>query len=97
MAEFGTWIPVKWRLMTEEEKKDLEDYYFLDETEYISDFPLPDVGDEILISKNNGKWIDLVEFSHDEYGVGDDCGNDWFDEVDAWMPLPKGYKKEEEK
>lgn len=94
MAEFGTWIPVKWRPITEEER---EECLYDEDIKFIAEFPIPDDGDEILISRNNGKWVDLVEFTYDEYGIGDYSGNDWVEEVDAWMPLPKGYKKEEEK
>lgn len=91
MAEFGKWIPVKWRKMTEEEKEE----YFDAETDMISDFALPEDGDEILISGNNGMWVSVVEFCNDiDYGIGDDYGHDWLTEVDAWMPLPEGYKKE---
>lgn len=91
MTKFGEWIPVKWREMTEEERE-----YYPEGTTCISDFKLPDDGDEILISRNNGKWIELVEFCNDcDYGIGDENGNDWLTDVDAWMPLPKGYVKDE--
>lgn len=87
------WVPIKSRPITEEERES----YALDEyITHIITCPLPDDGDEILISRNNGKWVDLVEFCNDEYGVGDGDGNDWLNEVDAWMPLPKGYVKEED-
>lgn len=90
MAKFGEWIEVKWRELDEEE----QEYY--DNTDIIAmaDFETPDDGDEILISRNNGKWVSVVTFCNDyEYGLGDEDGNDWLDEVDAWMPLPKGFVK----
>lgn len=88
MAKFGKWVEVKWRELTEKEKESYPEY------DKWADFELPDDGDEILISRNNGKWIDLVSFNMDD-GVGDDEGNDWLYEVDAWMPLPKGFVKEQ--
>ena len=87
------WIPVKFRTITDEERE--ENGYGIDVT-HIADCELPDDGDEILISRFNGKWIELVVFCNDYYGVGDENGNDWLYEVDAWMPLPKGYVKEVE-
>lgn len=89
MAKFGEWIEVKWRDLTDEEKESYPEYSAW------ADFELPDDGEEILISRNNGKWIELVTFDFDE-GVGDDAGSDWLYEVDAWMPLPKGFVKEGE-
>ena len=51
--------------------------------------------EEVLISINNGKWVQVVEFYVDEnYCIGDEYNHDWETEVDAWMPLPEGYKKE---
>lgn len=89
MAKFGEWIEVKWRDLTEEEKESYPEFCAW------ADFELPDHGEEILISRNNGKWIDLVTFDYDE-GVGDDAGTDWLTDVDAWMPLPKGFVKQKE-
>lgn len=91
--KFGEWIPIKTRPLTDEERE----YYsesFGDDITCMFECPLPDDGDEILISRNNGNWVDLVVFCNDDYGVGDENGNDWLYEVDAWMPLPKGYVKE---
>lgn len=91
MAKFGEWIEVKWRDLTEEERE----YYSSDITA-IADFETPDDGDEILISQNNGKWVSATVFCNDDYGIGDEYGNDWLYEVDAWMPMPKGFVKEKE-
>lgn len=85
------WIPLKWREITPEEKE-----FFPDDVTHIADCKLPDDGDEILISRNNSLWVSVVEFCNDDYGVGDSDGNDWLYDVDAWMPLPKGYQKPEE-
>lgn len=82
------WIPLKWRKSTPEEKE-----LYGDEV-YIADCKLPGDGDEILISRCGGYCVSVVEFCNDaEYGIGDSGGNDWLSEVDAWMPLPKGYQK----
>ncbi|MBQ0074525.1 MAG: hypothetical protein KBT34_10050 [Prevotella sp.] len=91
MAKFGEWIEVKWRDLTEEERE----YYDDDDITKMADFETPDDGDEILISQGNGKWVSVVVFCNDDYGIGDEDGNDWLDEVDAWMPLPKGFVKEQ--
>lgn len=91
MAKFGEWIEVKWRDLTDEETELYPEYSAW------AEFELPDDGEEILISRNNGKWIELVTFYIDGiYGIGDDAGNDWLYEVEAWMPLPKGFVKEGE-
>lgn len=94
MSAFGKWIPVKWRKPTEEEREELCGYYETD-IKFIADFEMPDDGEEILISQHNGEWVSLVEFCNDEYGIGDANGNDWIEDVDAWMPLPKGYRKDD--
>lgn len=89
MAKFGEWVEVRWRDLTDEEKELYPQY------SKWADFELPDDGDEILISRNNGKWIEIVTFSFED-GVGDEEGNDWLYDVEAWMPLPKGFVKEGE-
>lgn len=87
-ASAQEWIPLKWRKSTTEEKE-----LYGDEV-YIADCKLPDDGDEILISRCDGNFVSVVEFCNDgDYGIGDSDGNDWLTEVDAWMPLPKGYQK----
>lgn len=93
MAEFGKWIPIKWREATEEEKEFFKSKYG-GEVNYMADFETPDDGDEILISRNNGRWISLVTFTDDDFGISDEDGNNWLTDVDAWMPLPEGYGKE---
>lgn len=92
MAKFGEWIEVKWRDLTEEEKE----YYDNEDITHMADFETPDDGDEILISRNNGKWVELVTFCNDGDGISDEDGNDWLYDVEAWMPLPEGFVKEGE-
>jgi hypothetical protein len=80
------WIPLKTRPMTEEERT-----YYRDWTEYgaeMFDCPLPDDGQEVLISCSGYVCTDIF--------VRDDNDGCYFegvdiDDVDAWMPLPKSY------
>ena len=90
MAKFGEWIEVKWRDLTEEEREYYDGYYGEGEVTKMADFETPDDGDEILISQGNGKWVSVTVFCNVD-GIGDEYGNDWLYEVDAWMPLPKGF------
>lgn len=82
------WIPVKFRKLTEEEKKQFEEEGF----EEAWDCKLPDDGQEVLISTTAGVQIDT--FCIDNLGV-------YFESTDAeyikaWMPLPDPYQEEKE-
>lgn len=58
----------------------------------VFDSPMPEDGQEILISTPWGVSKDIVEF--DDYeGIGLEERGD-FDNVLAWMPLPEPYKEE---
>ena len=79
------WIPIKTRPLTEEEKKEYPDYSFM------YDCHLPEDGEEVLVSTKWGVNIDIFC----------DCiGGCYFenycdeDDVLAWQPLPKPYKRE---
>lgn len=80
------WIQITSRPITEEER---EGYGWGEDITAVFTCPLPNDGDEILISKNKGKWISLVTFCDGDYGVGDEDGNDWLYEVEAWREPPK--------
>lgn len=81
------WIPIKTRAMTKEECEEYE----VDDG-YIYDCPLPDNGDEVLIST---KWgVEKTTFYTDD-GYYFECYEDDGD-VLAWMPLPEPYKEEKE-
>lgn len=80
------WIQITNRPITEEER---EGYGWGEDITAVFTCPLPNNGDEILISRNKGKWISLVTFCDDDYGVVDEDGNDWLYEVEAWRELPK--------
>lgn len=88
MAKFGEWIEVKIRPLTEEEKEEYADdseWY-----EFIYDCPLPDDGQEVLITTKYG-YIALTTFYTD---MG--CYFEQFEDADdvlAWMPLPEPYKE----
>lgn len=94
--EYSPWIPVTYRPMTEEEEKELceklgiEEGILEDWKKRVFTCHLPDDGQEILISR--GKYVQEDICSWDEYGCGLENNGDW-DGVDAWMPLPKPYKK----
>ena len=78
------WIPVKFRELMEEEKE-----RFRDECDKAFDCPLPDDGQEVLVST---KWgVDKDTFCIDGYGVYFE--NYDADDLLAWMPLPEPYKE----
>lgn len=93
----GEWIPVTDRPMTEEEVKEACEKWGVKE-EILEDWekrvftcPLPDDGQEILISTCWGVSEDVCTWDDGCYGL--ECRGDW-DGVDAWMPKPEPYKKE---
>ena len=85
----GGWIPVKTRPMTEEEKEYYSEYLFKGNG-LIYECPLPDDGQEVLITSKYGN-VDKTTFYTD-------CGNYFenyedYDEVIAWQPLPEPFKE----
>ena len=89
------WIPVKFRPMDSEEREYWEDELGMelaDEDAVMFDCPMPEDGQEILVSYR--KWIsmDKCELADGCYGLE---GNGDWDGVVAWMPLPEPYKGEE--
>lgn len=84
------WIPLKTIPMTDEEST-----FFRDWAEYgaeLFDCPLPDDGQEVLVSWGGNVCIDT--FVRDDrdgcYFEGVDIGD-----VEAWQPLPKPYESKE--
>jgi hypothetical protein len=74
------WIPFKKRPLDEEECESHPGWVF------VFDCPLPDDGQEILVS--NGRWVWKDDWSND----AGDCGLESGDEIEegwAWMPLPE--------
>ena len=85
----GSWIAIKTRPMTEEEKEYYSEYLF-EGNGLIYECPLPDDGQEVLITSKYGS-VDKTTFYTD-------CGNYFenyedYDEVIAWQPLPEPYKE----
>lgn len=77
------WIPITMRPIEEDEK-----FVFPDAT-FIFDCPMPEDGQQILISTKYGVEFDTC-FTDD--GCYLDSNRDW-EEVYAWQPLPEPYKK----
>lgn len=85
----GGWIPVKTRPMTEEEKEYYSEYLF-EGNRLIYECPLPDGGQEVLITSKYGSVEKTTFYT--------DCGNYFesyedYDEVMAWMPIPEPFKE----
>lgn len=82
------WIEMKTRPATSEEKEHYS-YYFGDEIDTMFDCPLPDDGEECLISTTcGGVYIDQFDADYNSF-----CDHDDPDEVVAWAKLPEPYKK----
>ena len=82
------WIPVKWRELTEEERE----HEYGEVPIAMADFLTPDDGDEILITR--GGRVETTVYDASDGYIGDEDWNDWLTEVDAWIPMPKPYKKD---
>ena len=87
VLEQTRWIPVKFRPLTEEEQEEYPDYC------YMADCPMPDEGEEILVSTIYGT-VEKDECGIDE-GFYLDSGYDWQTDIVAWMPLPQPYRESE--
>ena len=93
------WIPIKYRPMTSEERKAFADYCGIEYCDTFGtetfDCPMPEDGQEILISKSWGVVEDVADNDIDGDGFicyGLETNGDW-DGVNAWMPKPEPYKK----
>lgn len=94
-AEPMRWIPITYRKMTDEEKKDYSERTGYDE-EYLDvmfDCPLPEDGETVLITDRLGN-VETDTFVKDCDGCYFECNCD-MDDVKAWMPLPKPYSGKE--
>ena len=85
----SNWIPIKTRPTTEEEKE-----YYSEYTSYGCDFifdcPLPDDGQEVLVSTKYGN-VTMDTFWRDDGSDGCYFKNYDADDITAWMPLPDLY------
>lgn len=87
------WIPITYRPMTEEEVKKVETYFGLpldEKDKKCFSCPMPEHGQEILISTKWGVSKDMCLYDSDE-GYSLD-GRGYWEDVDAWMPLPERYE-----
>ena len=98
----GEWIPIKYRPLTVEERIAFADHYGIEYCDTLEektfDCPMPEDGQEILISTSWGVVEDVVDNDIDGEGFicyGLEINGDW-DGVDAWMPKPEPYKKGDE-
>ena len=86
------WIPVKFRPMDSEEREYCEEQFgeeLADEDAVMLDCPMPEDGQEILVSYR--KWINMDKCEIDSGCYGLEGNGDW-NGVIAWMPLPEPYK-----
>lgn len=85
------WIPLTKRPMTDEEREYYKEWSDV-EGAMIFDCPLPEDGQEVLVSWGGNVGIDV--FIQDNEGCYFEAMD--IDEVDAWMPLPQPYREVEE-
>lgn len=88
------WIPIKTRPLTKEEKEHYAEMGYSDDSvTFMYDCPLPDDGEEVLVTD----WLGNVEF---DTFIRDECDGCYFEEncddgeVVAWKHKPCPYKGE---
>lgn len=93
----GEWIPVKYRPLTTKERIEFEKHYGIEYCDTVDekafDCPMPEDGQEILVSRSWGVSTDVADNDIDGEGFiayGLEGNGDW-EGIDAWMPLPKPY------
>ena len=86
------WIPVDYHRITEEERR-ANDYP--EDWVYCIDSPMPEEGQEILITITGG-YVEKDTCFNDGEGYYSENDYDWFGDIKAWMPLPEPYKNEGE-
>lgn len=89
-----TWIPIKTRPLTDKEKEEYADLgYSEDSINFMYDCPLPDDGQEVLVTTR------YDEVKTDTFYRDDGCYFETYcdeDDVKAWMSKPEPYKAESE-
>lgn len=80
------WIPVKWHVILDAER---EEEGIPDDIVYYLDCPMPEDGEEIIVTDGKRVWTD--ENCIDIVGHCLESGNDWKD-IKTWIPLPERYK-----
>lgn len=89
--EENKWIPLTKRPMTDEERGYYKEWSGI-EGEMIFDCPLPEDGQEVLVS--HGGYVYVDAFCEDDGWCDFEGVN--IDNVEAWMPLPEPYRAESE-
>ena len=84
------WIPVKYHVITEQER---EEGCFSEDIVYYLDCKMPDEYQEIIATDGKYVWADIC-IVNDGFALY--SGNDWIEDVIAWMPLPEPYRESEE-
>lgn len=90
-VKFGQWIPVTSRPMTMEEYEEndyVREYDIPFEDAKVFTCPLPEDGQEILIS--HGGYVDQDIVSWEDGFIALE-NFEYFEEISAWMPLPEPY------
>lgn len=87
------WIPIKYRPMTDEEKKDYSERtgYAIEDLDFMFDCFLPEDGEVVLVTDRLGN-VEVDTFINDCDGCYFECNCD-MDDVTAWMSIPEPYKK----
>ena len=85
------WIPITYRPMTDEEKKDYAERTGFDEEDLdtMLNCKLPEDGETVLITDRMGN-VEVDTFINDCDGCYFECNCD-MEDVKAWMPLPEPY------
>lgn len=87
----GEWIPIEERPLTDEEKEYYTDLEYPVEFMRIYDCPMPDDGQEVLITTSTG-YVTTDTYYIDEGGYFENYCDEG--DVKAWMPKPEPYKAE---
>ena len=88
----GGWIPITYRPMDEEEKKDYAELtgYDIEDLDIMLNCPLPEDGETVLITDRLGN-VEVDTFIKDCDGCYFECNCD-MEDVIAWMQMPKPYE-----
>lgn len=89
------WNPIKYRPMTPEERIAFSEYWGVEYCDTVSevcfDCPMPEDGQQILITTSWGVLLDTCTYDPDE-GYGLEDRGDWVG-VTAWAELPEPYEE----
>lgn len=88
------WVEIKTRLLTEEEIEYYTEQGVDTSLGIIYDCPLPDDGQEVLVTANNG-YVYIDTFCNDYNGRYFENFCDVGDAI-AWMPMPEPFKRGDE-